>query len=207
MDIRGSLASLSDSPPVRPTGAPNKETRRFNSICESSVAQSKLYVAMTPTPLHKRKTVAGWVHAFVVVVLLIGGGEYVVGYGGDVATLCLPFAWVTWLMPLVAVLVYAAVGSLLSRTRLGRAAWIVAFYAAVLPHCLAADVFEKRLAQTIPLSRWLEPSERDALRARFPHPFIEGSRTGDGITLRIRRSDYEPSLMEYLKSIQALPDA
>ena len=88
----------------------------------------------------------------------------------------MPFGWVIYLTPLFGVAAYAATGRLLCRTRLGRAAWAVAYAAGALL-IFTPTFVETRYTQSIRLSRWLEPEKRTVLSARFPHPYVESSAT------------------------------
>ena len=117
-----------------------------------------------------------------------------------------PLGRAIYLTPLLALAAYAAVGLLLSRTQLGRAAWAVGYAMGGLLD-FHSDFIEARYTQSIILARRLEPEEKGALNARFPHPYIEYSATSEGIRLLIRRADYDPSLVRFLRSIHALPDA
>ena len=153
------------------------------------------------------KRISGWVHALVIWLLL--------GLGADVAShallkLHLPFAWTVYVAALLPVAAYVAVGLWLRRTRLGRAAWAVGFVVGVLfgPISYAIpNVVEEAYAQRVPLPRWLEPEERVALEAVFPHPYIEMSSSSHPTPhLLIRRSDYGPALAQFIKSLRSIPD-
>lgn len=163
-------------------------------------------MSMTPeVSSHSRKRIPRSLHALLIVALLGIGFDFSGMNGREARELHLPLAWVTYFTPVLAVVLYLVVGLILSRTRLGRTAWILAYasggLAVAAPNWIVATY-----AQSIPLARWLEPEERAALNVRFPHPLIEGSATSEGIRLRIRRADYNASLVEFLKSIHALRD-
>jgi hypothetical protein len=160
---------------------------------------------MTPVDYHSCKRIPRSLHALAIVVLLGGSCDIAATAGSRVLKLHLPFGWAVYFTPLLAVAAYAAVGLPLSRTRLGRAAWAVGYVVGALLVCTPSFV-EARYAQPILLARWLEPEERAALSARFPYPYIEYSASSQGIRLLIRRSDYDSSLVQFLKSIHALRD-
>jgi hypothetical protein len=156
------------------------------------------------SPNSKRLPV--WVHALAVIVMLGIGSDISATAGWRARELHLPFGWAAYLAPLLGVAVYAVVGLLFSRTRLGRVAWAFGYAAGGLL-ISTPNLIETRYAQPISLSRWLEQDEKAALSASFPHPFVEYSASSVGIRLLIRRSDFDPSLLQFLRSIHALPDA
>lgn len=124
--------------------------------------------------------------------------------GSRARVLSLPFSTSLYFAPFVAVFAYTA-GGLMLRARLGSFAWVASFLVAL------AIMFVPRLAvgrftEAVPLKRWLTSEEKAALETRFPYPFVHYSSTSDGARLLVRRSDYSPSLVEYLKSIHAYPD-
>ena len=90
---------------------------------------------------------------------------------------------------------YIAVGRLLSLTKLGRLAWVAAYVAGGLLFSIP-NLIEATYAQPIILVRWLEPGEKVELSAKFPHPYVEDSATSEGIRLLIRRSQFDPSLVQ-----------
>jgi|ERR1035441_5294599 hypothetical protein len=161
---------------------------------------------MMPLPSHNRKRIPRLLHAVLIVALLGIGWDLSAVAGWRARELHVPFGWAIYLTPLLALAAYFTVGLLLSRTWFGRAAWAVGYAIAGL--LISTPTFaEASYAQSITLARWLEPEEKATLSARFPHPYIEYSATSQGIRLLIRRSDYDPSLVQFLKSVHALPDA
>lgn len=161
---------------------------------------------MTPSLPHSPKRLSRWVHVLLAIVLVGVGSDVCAVPAFRACQLHMPFGWLIYLTPLFGVAAYAATGRFLCRTRLGRAAWAVAYATGGL--LISTPIFvETRYTQSIRLSRWLEPEERTVLSARFPHPYVEYSATSEGTRLLIRRSDFDPSLVDFLRSIHALPDA
>lgn len=150
-----------------------------------------------------RQKVPWWFHAFFAFVLALIGGDILAVPCLDVRELSLPFAWLTYFLPaLVGGICFAGV-LLLRRTRLGRAAWVVAWLLSALPVYFPIWLLAE-FTQSIPLTRMLEPEEATALRAKFPHPFVNYSASGEGDRLLVRKSDYDPALLDFLKSIHAV---
>ena len=163
-------------------------------------------VAMSMPPSPSPKRLSRWVHTLAIIAILGIGNDISGVMGWRARQLQLPFAWVTYLTPLLGVGAYIFVGQLLSRTKLGRWAWGLGYVAGGL--LLSTPVLlEATYARPIALARWLDPGEKAELNAKFPHPYVEYSATSEGIRLLIRRSDYDPSLVQFLRSIHALPDA
>jgi hypothetical protein len=82
---------------------------------------------MTPPPSHSRKRLPRSLHALLIVALLGIGCDLSAVPAWRACQLLMPFGWVIYLTPLLAVVAYAVIGLLLGRTRLGRAAWAVAY--------------------------------------------------------------------------------
>jgi hypothetical protein len=160
---------------------------------------------MTARPSSPPKKSYRLLHVIAVVPLLIGGSDFASVYGTRAHALSLPFSSLTYFVPLLAVAAYI-VGGLLLRTRLGIIAWIAAYFlgCAIIG---VPQLIVTRYAQAIPVTRWLTPQEKTELQLRFPHPYVHYSSSGEGIRLLIRRSDYNVSLLEFLRSIHAYPDA
>ncbi len=161
---------------------------------------------MSIAPSHNPNRLSRWVHALAIIALLGMGADISAVAGWRANQLHLPFGWAIYLTPLLAVGAYIAVGRLLSLTKLGRLAWVAAYVAGGLLFSIP-NLIEATYAQPIILVRWLEPGEKVELSAKFPHPYVEYSATSEGIRLLIRRSDFDPSLVQYLRSIHALPNA
>jgi hypothetical protein len=160
---------------------------------------------MTPSLPHRPKRLPRGVHVLLAIVLLGVGSEVCAVPAFRACQLHMPCGWVIYLTPIFGVAAYAATGRLLCRTRLGQAGWAVAY--AVGGLLISTPTFvEASYTRSIRLPRWLEPEEKAGLSARFPHPYIESSATSEGTRLLIKRSDYDPSLVQFLKSIHALPD-
>ncbi len=58
------------------------------------------------------------------------------------------------------------------------------------------------LTAALPLPRWLTQEERLRLKAVFPHPFVLQLATGEGFTIRVRRSDQCEALSAFVASIR-----
>jgi len=144
-------------------------------------------------------------HVLAVAPLLMIGADIASVDGSRARALSLPFSTALNLAPLVAVAIYTGAGLLL-RTRVGFVAWFAAFVLAVgvafVPRLVVA-----RSTQAVPVTRWLTQEEKTTMQARFPHPFVYYSSSSEGTRLLIRRSDYSASLVDFLRSIHAYPDA
>jgi hypothetical protein len=163
-------------------------------------ALAPMNAQQTSSPKRRR-----WLlHVLAVAPLLMIGADIASIDGSRATTLSLPFATTLYFAPLVAVAACIA-GGLLLRARLGSFSWIASFVLAF------AITFVPRLAvsrftQAVPVSRWLTAEEKTAMQAHFPHPYVHYSSSSEGTRLLIRRSDYNASLVEFLRSIHAYPD-
>ena len=146
------------------------------------------------------------IHALVIVALLFLGSDMSATGGREARELRLPFAWLTFVTPIIAAGLYIIVGLLSRRTRLGRWGWVVAYCIGGLVAGSPSGIISA-FAQPIQLTRWLSADELSEVSARFQHPHLEYSASSEGTVLLIRRRDYDPSLVAYLVSIHATPSS
>ncbi len=160
---------------------------------------------MTAQPSSPPKKSHSLLPMLVVLPLLGAGCDFAAIYGYRAHALSLPFSSLTYFAPLLAVVAYI-IGWLLLRARLGFFAWVAAGVLGYGIICVP-QLIVNRYAQAVPVMRWLTLQEKTELQLRFPHPYVHYSASGEGIRLLIRRSDYNASLLEFLRSIHAYPDA
>lgn len=125
-------------------------------------------------------------------------------YGGQARTLQLPFAWLAERTMLLCAVVFFVVGIVLRWIkRLQKFRWEAAFLLALVTMGFPVWLVKVE-ARPIALRRPLTANERTTLKTVFSHPHLEYSASGEPHCLLIRKKDWEPQLIEFLKSIGAV---
>ncbi len=145
----------------------------------------------------RKRAVRIVLRALAAIALLCFGAQFSVHCGEMAKVVGLPWAWLIFWWPWVAVAVFVALGVWLPRKYPKLAAWGVAFAAGVLlinlpPLLLAAGT------HTIPLRRGLDPDEQVVLRAELHGRMLHYHQQWKGHRLLVRNSDYTPALLRRL---------
>ncbi len=159
---------------------------------------------MTSQRARQPKLISLPIHVIVVAVLLFLGGDFASIASLRVRALALLFSSVMNYWPFLVIIAYIAIGQLF-RARIGVLAWVIAYIVAA-GLMSTPSLIVNHYTQAVPLKRWLTPEEDVTLKARFPHPYTQYASTSQGNRLLIRKSDYDVSLVEFLKSINNFRD-
>jgi hypothetical protein len=154
----------------------------------------------------KKRRRSWLIHVIPILVLLMVGSDISAIEGVKLRELHSAFGWAVSLMPILASALYLSGGLLLRNTRIGGFAWIVSFLAACLLDGAPSAILNS-VARPIQVKRFLTNEELGDFTNKFGLPFAEYSATGEGTRVLIRRSDFNPAILSYFRSIHVLDDA